>query len=1795
MSPGREGQPSISFTEEDAGANMVAQFGKIPKEDARACEFDGKKDGAAVWNTMIISTINPYFSPWMMQAIIGTIDIQQLQAQHDEESEAQLVKYAELQQAYAAWLLKRLNRARPEALALAKVITTDVRMLSNGTMIMQWIQSRGVAKSTGEVKQAFMHIATRKFEPGCAPEQSEELSMWISEQLSNVAPHMRGSPQREQELLIEAIPDQFEQVRTMIRFNMEQEYQMRGQYPDAITLTKMIHANLFHAAGSMPARQPTTMLQTGGLSEKNSTFDASQIGQLVTLLQQAGLGGGGGRSRNAANERELVCLNCGEKGHAFRDCTKSCGECGLGFCGKLTPARFGGGTCACTAAVFPASWNNGTGKPLNVKSLVSKVKKRRAELAAGQQPHTGVHTAAGAQAGGELRLDGALVQALQAAQADFFNGFGSAGPASMVCVSPMDSSSAFEAMLDHSYESYEGDGSCDGLNGDQAQRTASVLATCDALNARTAKHASSVGCMLDLVEVGASGAARGGAVPFVPTVGGTFGSISLHDWSGWHGMAACGAMLDTAAMGKVSEISQPVLYDARAALCSLAVAGALDLVEGPITLMMDGSNVPTPVAARGQTYICLDSGSNVDVFRTGSPLLAGRVPEASGTMAISGSNKANPSCVEGQLRSLPVGFPCLGETVECVTIPVALVAPNVPCDVLSFMAAFRTFGWRITLEDVMRVRMHSGKLAVVVVLNGLPCLLAFSLPERDAYAVSLIGIAKASSSIMLAAARLGAPSADQLREFVRVSTGTPVNDAQLTAEKLKCLEYCAIRKQAYMIKAPVYSKVESARAQTVGGLIAMDYFGPFHTAAIGSGGAKGLLGGVDEHSGFPIVDLVKDRTLSTWLAQIDVQVLFYKTHGHEVIVVQTDNPPELKPPNLAPGARSEWEKSLNAKGITARYTIEYEKEMHGLIESLWRWLEAGAKARMLRCAHNSSFFLWAAWNTSKTIGHSSKRGEERSRVQIVTGSVHDASSDRVFGAAGHCFVPAEKRLKDDPVSMPCVYLGPGRTGWKVVVGFGACARVIDVKRATFYETSLIGKGLMPSAAMVDACTQTEKQGATEVEQPQALAVHQAPLVSSAIRANPEAWRGSLRSGRPTALLTTTRCSGLDGDACLLGEALIRAQEDSDIYEWATMTGAIQPVAAASLLTDGVLSFHSARVATHHAVTLLLAPGAKTGKVKSFKGRRVRLVGPQGEYHEVEPASFSEAMALPAAADWDRLCAAKIEDLEVKETFVPRNRSEVPAGERVWPSTWAFTIKVKAETGEMDKRKVRPAFSGVGDNTDPTHSDVATLTEILVAFASCAMLKRQCAKLDVADAYPETERPGGVSRYMHMLQGYVRYDAEGKPLVYELPRNFWGEGPAGRVFGVYRDSKLVDLGFQKCEDTVGVHRLDHSSGAVEVTSIVDDMLVTADDVAGLTYAGSGIVGGFTKVTGEMWPRAFTGFKLTWSAWDDVALAYGKVTISCPAKIDQLVLLLGGLDAILHRLGCASADDESIIIRQDDIDRVALDLPMVGPMEVTRTRGGIGLIQYVTPIHHRGKFIVHVLSRRMSSVTETTITLLDKAAILLYNHRLEGITYGGASSEAVLEGRSKHTPACFSMAKGSPLQIVGAADATWDWKLDKSNESSVFTLGGAAVDIVVKSLPGQPFSSTHGETWAQTSSMMRGVYVANVSTAFGVNSIDPISHLCDNSTTAGQPTDDVSVARLKYLLRRIGIGKALVRAKLYAPGKVPTEENPSDFLGKLVAQAKIDASLEWTMGLSRAPSNEELAADPPARRIPGVDHA
>ena len=93
-----------------------------------------------------------------------------------------------------------------------------------------------------------------------------------------------------------------------------------------------------------------------------------------------------------------------------------------------------------------------------------------------------------------------------------------------------------------------------------------------------------------------------------------------------------------------------------------------------------------------------------------------------------------------------------------------------------------------------------------------------------------------------------------------------------------------------------------------------------------------------------------------------------------------------------------------------------------------------------------------------------------------------------------------------------------------------------------------------------------------------------------------------------------------------------------------------------------------------------------------------------------------------------------------------------------------------------------------------------------------------------------------------------------------------------------------------------------------------------------------------------------------------------------------------------------------------------------------------------------------------------------------------------------------------------------------------------------------------------------------------------------------TVTDQPSDMCSVARCKYMLRRISTNKAFEREGVYKSGKVPTGENVSDYVGKAVPEDKVQRSRRYTMGLERQPPLEQLLkADGQNGKVPGVAHA
>jgi hypothetical protein len=1070
-------------------------------------------------------------------------------------------------------------------------------------------------------------------------------------------------------------------------------------------------------------------------------------------------------------------------------------------------------------------------------------------------------------------------------------------------------------------------------------------------------------------------------------------------------------------------------------------------------------------------------------------------------------------------------------------------------------------------------------------------------------AVTHITVARGAHDVLLQAARIGAPTVDQLRMMVARAPSACVTVGEVDAKAAKILDYCAIRKLSLMHQHPYKAKAEHAAKP--GALTFADYFGPFRYAAIGTNGVHGLLAVVDENSDFAIAAMAKHRRTADWLAFADVAIMMYKRHGWVLEQLLTDRPPELYSAvqggdGLDP---SVWMVGLRDRGVQAQYSHEYQPQTHGRVEILWQVAQAGGRARMRRTALNDSFFLWAMLDAARVRNAYCGRDEKRSRYEIFTGEAYPAGDDRVWGSFGHCWVPPEKRAhKGSPVSMPCVYVGKGQPGWRVIVGQGATAYWMDVARATFYEVPLISKGLMPSATVTDAETQTVPEprvaallaaltagGAAPVVAPivpvatpvaggvAALAgAHALPAVPAVIRQTPAAWAATLRPRRSAAaMIAAARCVVEETEMCSEGPAM---RVCSDAQAAALVRGgeeAMHQVARAEACVVMMLSQSSERVAP---VPRDAQPSAQP-KVKKAPLMQT-FNGPQGEYRLPVPKNFNDAMSSPQAAHWWAAMSKAIVKFEAAGHFVPMSRAMVPVDAKVWPSTWALTFKSDAETGELREYKVRPSFDGRSDDEDTYFAAPASMIEVLATLAATVVQRRVCGAADVSDAYTEAKRPGAEWRYMRMMQGFTRRDAAGETYVYGLPWNFWGERAGGRNFERHKNDLLRARGYVKAPDTVNIFTRPMGDGMATMTNVTDDFLVTADPPAeGPVEANAKAVladvcAMFTKVKTCLWPTAFNGLKLTW-----VLAADGRplsVTVACPDKVMQLVAMLGGEQAVIEGAG------------DGKVTRDLLELAAVPADEMTErgvlTRRATGLLQWMSPVRLETKLFVHVLSRVMKAPSDEASDVVYRVALGLMRSAEDGLTFGGADRAWLeLSGAYKALPSNVRMADGSPWETVGVYDATWG-EPHKSVATSIYTVAGAAVDAATVSIPGVPISSAEAEIWAQSWSLARGLYVLGVLRALGMIVPARVPHMGDNSTAVDLAADNASATDARHILRRIAFSQELCDADdgAFAPVKVGTDDNASDFMGKLVAKEKILRSLNWAMGREQQPSDAVLRA-------------
>ena len=131
-----------------------------------------------------------------------------------------------------------------------------------------------------------------------------------------------------------------------------------------------------------------------------------------------------------------------------------------------------------------------------------------------------------------------------------------------------------------------------------------------------------------------------------------------------------------------------------------------------------------------------------------------------------------------------------------VLLKKVLVADDVPHDVMDTQEMFAEHGWRFRFEDDFKVHLPEGTTVLILrCTNGLPGVRVMPMTQQDVpMAVTHITVAQGAHQILLQAARLGVPKAEQLRMMVRRAQGACVTEKEFDAKATRLLDYCLIRK-----------------------------------------------------------------------------------------------------------------------------------------------------------------------------------------------------------------------------------------------------------------------------------------------------------------------------------------------------------------------------------------------------------------------------------------------------------------------------------------------------------------------------------------------------------------------------------------------------------------------------------------------------------------------------------------------------------------------------------------------------------------------------------------------------------------------------------------------------------------------------------------------------------------------------------------------------------------------------------------------------------------------------------------
>ena len=200
-----------------------------------------------------------------------------------------------------------------------------------------------------------------------------------------------------------------------------------------------------------------------------------------------------------------------------------------------------------------------------------------------------------------------------------------------------------------------------------------------------------------------------------------------------------------------------------------------------------------------------------------------------------------------------------------------------------------------------------------------------------------------------------------------------------------------------------------------------------------------------------------------------------------------------------------------------------------------------------------------------------------------------------------------------------------------------------------------------------------------------------------------------------------------------------------------------------------------------------------------------------------------------AHDRNKFIEAVLTELDGHEkmgNYAPIPLNKVPKGTKLLDMVWSMRRKRKIKTQEVYKWKARLNVHG-GQQVHgvyywDTYAPVVTWQTVRLFLILSLILGWKSRQLDFVMAYPQA--PADMPLYMRLPQGYKREGITRKTHALKLEHNIYGQKQAGRVWNIYIDQGMKEIGFKPSAfDPCQYYR-----GAILFLVYIDDCIIFGPD-------------------------------------------------------------------------------------------------------------------------------------------------------------------------------------------------------------------------------------------------------------------------------------------------------------------------------------------------------------------------------